>query len=60
MEDQERTGVARALVKRAESWGLEQGYTRVALDVFASNTGARAFYDAAGYGAETLRLVRRI
>ncbi len=60
VEEQERTGVARALVEHAESWAAQKGYERIALDVFASNAGARAFYESAGYGAETLRMVRQI
>lgn len=56
----EGKGVARALIKTAQSWAKDSGYKRVYLDVFASNTRALEFYKREGFEAETLRMVRRV
>lgn len=56
----EGSGVAAALLERAEEWTREQGYTLLSLDVFSSNQRAQRFYNKAGFGAETMRLVKRL
>jgi GNAT superfamily N-acetyltransferase len=47
-----------ALLHHAESWAPERGLTEIALDVFAGNARARAFYDRAGYAPDHIRLVK--
>ena len=56
----EGKGVAVLLCDAAENWAAELGYSRIALDVFASNARARSFYRRAGFECETQRLVKRI
>ena len=59
-EQSEGTGVARALMKRAEGWARECGFRILALDVFALNTLARSFYQQLGYVEETLKLIKEL
>lgn len=54
----EGRGVARRLVAAAEETARQHGWQVLALDVFATNTRGRRFYDGLGYRAETLRLVK--
>ncbi|MBH5321323.1 GNAT family N-acetyltransferase [Aurantiacibacter sediminis] len=56
----EGKGVAQALVRRAEEWTAEAGFSRLTLDVFSSNTRALSFYDRQGFRAETVRLVKTL
>lgn len=56
----EGKGVAGALMARAEVWARERGFRILALDVFASNTRARSFYQHLGYSEETLKLIKEI
>ena len=51
-------GVGRALMTAGEAWARAQGYTRLTLNVFATNTRARKFYAHLGFGEETLKLVK--
>lgn len=60
VEDAEGKGIARALMDEATNWAVKQGYTRITLDVFASNRTAQDFYSKAGFAPETLRLVRKL
>lgn len=53
-------GVGRALVSAGEAWARAQGYDRLTLNVFATNTRARAFYAHLGFGEETLKLVKAL
>ncbi|MEJ2287759.1 MAG: GNAT family N-acetyltransferase [Deinococcales bacterium] len=57
-ETAERRGVGRALMESAEGWALEHGLSRLALEVFAANHGARSFYRRLGYVEDSLRLVK--
>jgi ribosomal protein S18 acetylase RimI-like enzyme len=59
-EQAEGKGVARALMGRAEAWARECGFRILALDVFASNTHARSFYQHLGYVEETLKLIKEL
>lgn len=59
-EDIAGQGVGRLLMERAEAWARAQGYRILALDVFAMNTHARAFYQHLGYVEETLKLIKEI
>lgn len=47
--DQQRSGVGRALMGAAEGWLREQGAVKVQLMVRASNQIATGFYDRLGY-----------
>ncbi len=38
----------------------EQGYRILALDVFAFNTSAHAFYQRLGYVEETVKLIKEL
>jgi GNAT superfamily N-acetyltransferase len=44
-----RQGIGRSLLRKAEQFALERGDRHVWLTVWAGNTGALAFYPAAGY-----------
>ncbi|MCJ8191661.1 GNAT family N-acetyltransferase [Sphingomicrobium aestuariivivum] len=56
----EGKGVARRLTEGAEDWSREQGHQRLALDVFASNRRALAFYEKQDFAPETLRMIKRL
>lgn len=45
-------GLARAMLEVAEIWAKEHGVERMVLSVFATNTRAKALYEACGYAAE--------
>jgi GNAT superfamily N-acetyltransferase len=57
-EAAEGHGVGAALLRAAEEWTTEQGYTKVTLNVFDGNARARRAYERAGYQVETLRYVK--
>jgi len=42
-------GLGRAAMEAAETWALEQGGQRIALNVFGPNVVARGLYDSLGY-----------
>jgi ribosomal protein S18 acetylase RimI-like enzyme len=56
----EGKGVAQALVSRAENWSKQQGFSRLSLDVFASNQRAQQFYKKAGYQSEMIRVIKQL
>lgn len=56
----EGQGVAQSLVSKAEEWSRQMGYTRVALDVFASNERGLRFYNKVGFAHETIRVIKKI
>lgn len=58
--DAERRGVGRALLAGAEAWARSRGYPTLGLSVFERNDRARAAYERAGFGVETLRYVKRL
>jgi GNAT superfamily N-acetyltransferase len=58
--DAEGKGVAQSLVNEAEQWARQMGYTRLALDVFASNDRGLTFYEKAGFKPETIRVIKKI
>jgi len=57
-EAAEGHGVGAALLRAAEAWTREQGYTKLTLNVFEGNARARRAYERAGYQVETLRYVK--
>lgn len=59
-EQAEGKGVAHMLMKHAETWARERSFRILALDVFASNTRARSFYQHLGYVEETLKLIKEL
>lgn len=54
------TGVGRRLMEAAEEWAVTQGCALITLEVFASNTTARAVYARLGYQEQTLKLVKQL
>lgn len=54
----EGRGVTSQLMQAAEDWARLQGFRLIALDVFASNRRARAFYARQGYQDDSLRLTK--
>lgn len=54
-----RHGVATVVMHALAAWGAEQGAGRVYLQVFESNTGARALYDRLGLTAHHAYVYRR-
>ncbi len=57
-EQAEGRGVASALMAAAEEWARERGYRCLALDVFAMNLRARAFYARSGFAEQNLKLIK--
>ena len=56
----EGRGVGQSLLHAAERWSKDMGFSRVALDVFASNNRGQRFYETAGFRPETLRVIKRL
>ncbi|AND71239.1 MULTISPECIES: GNAT family N-acetyltransferase [Dyella] len=56
----ERQGIGRALLQHAEEWAREHRCALVTLAVFPGNDGARALYEAAGYGTDLLRMAKPV
>jgi GNAT superfamily N-acetyltransferase len=56
----EGKGVGQALLRHAEIWSTNMGFSRLALDVFASNQKARGFYEGLGFQPETIRLIKSL
>lgn len=54
----EGRGIARVLMQAAEDWSREQGYTRVTLNVFATNQRALGLYEHLGYRPETVHYLK--
>lgn len=51
-------GVGRRLMQAAEDWARQQGCALMTLEVFGSNTVARAVYERLGYQEQTLKLAK--
>jgi ribosomal protein S18 acetylase RimI-like enzyme len=54
----EGRGIARVLMQAAEDWSREQGYSRVTLNVFATNQRALGLYEHLGYRPETVHYLK--
>lgn len=54
----EGQGVGRALLAAVERWAEAQEYRFITLNVFSGNRRARAVYERAGYGEDTVRYVK--
>jgi ribosomal protein S18 acetylase RimI-like enzyme len=59
-EAAEGTGVGRALMAHADRSASERGLAQITLDVFATNSGAIAFYQRAGYQPDSIRMGRSL
>ena len=55
-----RGNVGRKLMEGVASWAHDKGAQAVALEVYASNSSARAFYQALGFEPVRLRLERAL
>jgi GNAT superfamily N-acetyltransferase len=55
-----RRGVGTLLMRAAERWARDRGFTRVTLETGAANRVARQFYRVLGYLEEDLRLTKTI
>ena len=53
-------GVGESLIAAAEQWARSRGYSLLTLNVFTENAHARALYERAGFGAETVRYVKEV
>jgi ribosomal protein S18 acetylase RimI-like enzyme len=53
-------GIGRRLMAAAEEWASQQGCALITLEVFASNTAARAIYARLGYHEQTLKLAKEL
>jgi GNAT superfamily N-acetyltransferase len=53
-------GVGEALIAAGEQWVRARGYSMLTLNVFIENGRARALYERTGFGAETVRYVKRV
>lgn len=56
----EGKGAGRALLAAVEAWSHAQGHRFITLNVFAGNERARAVYERAGYGQDTIRYVKEL
>lgn len=54
----ERRGIGRALLRAAEAWAREQGFSVLTLDTGGANAQARALYEAEGFVEEDVRLTK--
>ncbi|MET1753918.1 GNAT family N-acetyltransferase [Novosphingobium sp. RD2P27] len=59
-QEHEGRGIAKSLVKQAETWAKGMGFSRLALDVFTSNDHGLVFYQRAGFQPETVRVIKRL
>lgn len=58
--DAEGQGIGRLLLRHAEDWARHHGFREVVLDVFATKTGAIAFYERCGYRPDHIRMAKPI
>lgn len=54
------SGIGRRLMAAAEVWARQQGCALITLEVFATNSVARAVYERLGYREQTLKLAKRL
>jgi ribosomal protein S18 acetylase RimI-like enzyme len=60
IEDHRRRGYGRAALQEAETFARESGHAALTLNVFGSNTAARALYDSMGFEIVTLGLAKAL
>ena len=59
-EAAEGRGVGAALMRRAEAWSRERGFSRLTLSVFETNRRAQGLYERAGFVPEMRRYVKHL
>ncbi|HID53716.1 MAG TPA: GNAT family N-acetyltransferase [Anaerolineae bacterium] len=57
-EEMRGQGIGRRLMAQAHEWAVDRGATSVELSVWTANQEAMSFYEALGYSAVLVRLVR--
>jgi GNAT superfamily N-acetyltransferase len=55
-----RQGVGKALMKHAEAWAKDRGYTQIGLQVFTANQSAIELYQQLGYQARSISMMREL
>jgi GNAT superfamily N-acetyltransferase len=53
-----RQGIGKALMKYAEAWAKDRGYTQMGLQVFTANQSAIALYQQLGYQFRSISMMR--
>jgi GNAT superfamily N-acetyltransferase len=59
-EEQRGRGLGRASLEALETLALDQGAATLGLNVFASNTHARALYESYGFSAVSTDMIKRL
>ncbi|NKQ34974.1 MAG: GNAT family N-acetyltransferase [Chloroflexi bacterium] len=57
-EEKRGQGIGQRLMAQAHEWAVDRGATSVELSVWTANQEAMSFYEALGYSAVLVRLVR--
>jgi len=55
-----RTGIGRALMRRAECWAEDRGASEIELSVYQFNQAAMSFYRELGYSTSRSRMGKRL
>jgi GNAT superfamily N-acetyltransferase len=55
-----RQGIGRVLLERSETWGREQNYTHISLQVFTTNEPALTLYQQLGYRSHSLSMMKAL
>jgi GNAT superfamily N-acetyltransferase len=55
-----RQGIGRALMQQSEIWAREQNYTRLGLQVFATNQPALNLYQQLGYQSHSVSMMKTL
>jgi GNAT superfamily N-acetyltransferase len=59
-QGRERQGIGRCLVRAIENWAVARGATRIEVTSGDHREGAHRFYQAMGYGIESVRFIKRM
>lgn len=57
-EGAEGRGVGGALIRAAEAWARDRGYTTLTLNVFSGNKHAREVYEHLGFEPDTIKYIK--
>ena len=57
-EGAEGGGVGGALIRAAEAWARDRGYTTLTLNVFSGNSHAREVYEHLGFEPDTIKYIK--
>jgi ribosomal protein S18 acetylase RimI-like enzyme len=55
-----RQGIGRKLMKHAEAWAKDRGYTQIGLQVFTTNQPAIDLYQQLGYQSRSISMMREL